>query len=148
MVILGWIVYAIIFGVITDHVAASKGYDDGFWWGFFLGIIGLMVVGFRVQKEGQVKNQERDSQLSNIQMLNDLRKQGVITDNVYQKKIDEILEKYKEESKYEEGTDGETVIPIKLGTSGYKCPKCRKSQSSSEKKCVACGARFVTDKTK
>lgn len=46
-VIIGYVISGIIFGAITAYVARSKGYDGGFWWGFFLGIIGLLVVGFR-----------------------------------------------------------------------------------------------------
>ena len=44
---IGVIVYGLIFGAITKYVAQSKGYDGGFWWGFFLGVIGLLVVGFK-----------------------------------------------------------------------------------------------------
>ena len=44
---MGFLVNGIIFGLITEYVANSKGYEGGFWWGFFLGVIGLLVVGFR-----------------------------------------------------------------------------------------------------
>lgn len=47
VVLIGYVIGGIIFGSITAHVARSKGYDGGFWWGFFLGLIGLLVVGFR-----------------------------------------------------------------------------------------------------
>lgn len=45
--LIGYLISGVIFGLITKYVAESKGYDGGFWWGFFLGIIGLLVVGFR-----------------------------------------------------------------------------------------------------
>ena len=45
--LIGYIIYGIIFGLITKYVAESKGYYGGFAWGFFLGVIGLLVVGFR-----------------------------------------------------------------------------------------------------
>lgn len=45
--LLVYLIDGIIFGLITRHVAQSKGYDGGFCWGFFLGVIGLLVVGFR-----------------------------------------------------------------------------------------------------
>lgn len=51
--ILVYLVMATIFGAITRYVADSKGYDGGFWWGFFLGIIGLLVVGFRPDQTAQ-----------------------------------------------------------------------------------------------
>ena len=45
--LMGWLTVFCIFGLITKHVAESKGYEGGFWWGFWLGIIGLLVVGLR-----------------------------------------------------------------------------------------------------
>ena len=44
---IGAVIYSLIFGAITKYIAESKGYEGGFWWGFFLGVIGLLVVGFR-----------------------------------------------------------------------------------------------------
>lgn len=34
-------------GVITMKINKAKGYNGGFAWGFFLGIIGVIVVTFR-----------------------------------------------------------------------------------------------------
>lgn len=36
-----------LLGAISAYLADSKGYDGGFAWGFFLGVIGLLVVGLR-----------------------------------------------------------------------------------------------------
>jgi hypothetical protein len=38
------------FGFITRYLAGKKGYSGGFAWGFFLGIIGLIVVAARPNK--------------------------------------------------------------------------------------------------
>lgn len=51
--LLAYLIQGIIFGAITRYVAESKGYDGGFWWGFFLGMIGLLVVGFRPNQTWQ-----------------------------------------------------------------------------------------------
>lgn len=40
-------VFAFIFGGITKAINESKGYAGGFAWGFWLGIIGILVVAFR-----------------------------------------------------------------------------------------------------
>ena len=48
---LGCIIQALIFGFITKHVAESKGYDTGFAWGFWLGLIGLIVVAVKPNVE-------------------------------------------------------------------------------------------------
>lgn len=37
----------VIYGCITKHVARCRGYKGGFAWGFFLGTVGLLVVGFK-----------------------------------------------------------------------------------------------------
>ena len=34
----------IIFGLASKHINESKGYSGGFAWGFFLGLIGIIVV--------------------------------------------------------------------------------------------------------
>lgn len=46
-----WVVERFVFGLITQYVAESKGYDAGFAWGFWLGIVGLLVVGFRPNQQ-------------------------------------------------------------------------------------------------
>ena len=47
VILIAYLISGVIFGCITRYVATSKGYDSGFAWGFFLGLIGLLVVGFR-----------------------------------------------------------------------------------------------------
>ena len=42
--IIGGLITAIIFGLITKHINESKGYTGGFAWGFWLSIIGIIVV--------------------------------------------------------------------------------------------------------
>ena len=41
------IVVAVIFGIISRKINEDKGYYGGFAWGFFLGIIGIIVVACR-----------------------------------------------------------------------------------------------------
>ena len=42
-----YLIYAIICGFITKSMNQNKGYDGGFAWGLFLGIIGIIVVAVR-----------------------------------------------------------------------------------------------------
>lgn len=47
---MGFVIYlivAIICGFITKSMNENKGYDGGFAWGFFLSIIGIIVVAVR-----------------------------------------------------------------------------------------------------
>lgn len=41
-----WLISALIWGFIVRKVAENRGYynDNSFWWGFFLGLIGLIVI--------------------------------------------------------------------------------------------------------
>lgn len=54
-VLIGYIINGIIFGSITRYISRSKGYENGFAWGFWLGIIGLLVVGFRPDQRVQAQ---------------------------------------------------------------------------------------------
>lgn len=42
-----YIIVGVICGFITKSMNESKGYDGGFWWGFLLTIIGIIVVAVR-----------------------------------------------------------------------------------------------------
>ena len=42
-----YLIVAIICGFITKSMNENKGYDGGFAWGFFLSIIGIIVVAVR-----------------------------------------------------------------------------------------------------
>lgn len=45
--LIGYIIMLCIFGAISKHINESKGYYGGFAWGFWLGIIGIIVVACR-----------------------------------------------------------------------------------------------------
>lgn len=42
-----WLVVSLICGLISKNITASRGMDGGFWWGFLLGILGIIVVAVR-----------------------------------------------------------------------------------------------------
>ena len=48
------IVVQILFGVATKHINESKGYTGGFAWGFWLGIIGIIVVACKADNRSTV----------------------------------------------------------------------------------------------
>ena len=41
------LVVQIVFGLITKKINNNRGREGGFWWGFFLGVIGIIVVAVR-----------------------------------------------------------------------------------------------------
>ena len=42
-----WLIISIVCGVIAKSIASSRGMEGGFWWGFLLWIIGIIVVAVR-----------------------------------------------------------------------------------------------------
>lgn len=92
-----YIVNGIIFGAITSYISRVKGYEKGFAWGFWLGLIGLLVVGFRPSlKQDNVSTSIPVQKADNIEMLTKLAKlheQGILTDKEFQQKKKELLEK-------------------------------------------------------
>lgn len=77
---LGYLVTAIIWGIITYSVNNNKGYYGGFWWGFFLGFIGLIVVAcktdnrtlayYRSQEEETV-HRYNSNEINNARLINE-----------------------------------------------------------------------------
>lgn len=92
-----WFLGAVIFGAITNHVAKTKGYENGFLWGYWFGIIGLLVVGFRADKKTSsaprksvARSGEYDP-VEHLERLSRLHSQGAITDDEFQKQKTLIL---------------------------------------------------------
>ena len=65
LIVIAYLINGVIFGVITRYLSKNKGYDGGFAWGFFLGIIGLLVVGFKpaLNVQGTTSSQNQPSYL-------------------------------------------------------------------------------------
>ena len=83
----------LVFGWITKQRADAKGYKNGFWWGFLLGLIGLLVIDARPDRgswAGSLSASNRDDAL---EMLSRLHQQGVLTDEEFQKKVADLLNK-------------------------------------------------------
>lgn len=59
-----YLVQAVIMGFVALHISESKGYEGGFAWGFWLGIVGVLVVGFRPTLQAQTYSEHCGS-LSN-----------------------------------------------------------------------------------
>jgi uncharacterized membrane protein YeaQ/YmgE (transglycosylase-associated protein family) len=45
-----YLIVGAIFGAITQAIGTNKGHDNCFWWGFFLGFIGIIVVALKKDK--------------------------------------------------------------------------------------------------
>lgn len=90
-----FLVQGLIFGFITRAIADSKGYDGGFWWGFFLGLLGLIVVAVRPTMT-KVESDQGNTAASYTQALERLaamRDQGILTEEEFKEKKQEILDR-------------------------------------------------------
>ena len=45
--LIGLIIWRIILGLVSRRVMKNRGGKGGFWWGFFLGVIGIIVEAVR-----------------------------------------------------------------------------------------------------
>lgn len=88
----------VLFGCITMYISETKGYHGGFWWGFFLSLIGVLVVGFRpsiAHDESSTKSESEKkltpNYISELEKLASLKERGIITEDEFNKKKLELL---------------------------------------------------------
>ena len=85
--VLSFLGYCIVCGAITKHINESKGYTNGFGWGAWLGIIGIIIVACK-PNINKISNDATDA----LQKLADLHAQGVITDSEFEEKKAKLLD--------------------------------------------------------
>ena len=67
-ILLVYVINGLFWGIICHFVAKSKN-NSGFWWGFFLGLIGLIVVACASPKEQELK--QEISKFNNLGVADD-----------------------------------------------------------------------------
>ena len=72
-------------------------YDDSFAWGFLLGILGLLIVGFRANLNETNRHPQKVivkiDDAEKIEKLAKLHQQGILTDEEFSQKKADILSK-------------------------------------------------------
>ena len=104
-IIIFFLINGTIWGAISEHVAKSKGQNNGFAWGFWLGLIGLMVVGLKptlnqtsevltndAVEETSSHSVELKNSFDALERLHSLHERGILTDEEYAQKKAKILE--------------------------------------------------------
>lgn len=86
----------LVFGCIASYISYTKGYDSGFAWGFFLGVIGLLVVGFRESKNKPNAEQpkavpSKSYDVNSLKELAALYKEGMLTEEEFKKEKEKII---------------------------------------------------------
>ena len=84
------ILYILICGNIAKYIGNTKNYKNGFIWGALLGIIGIIVVAVMPYKE-QSKN--NGNSIEKIKELSILKDNGIITQEEFETKKKELLNK-------------------------------------------------------
>lgn len=93
---IGGLLASFIFGAICSAIASNRGMTGGFWWGFFLWVIGIIIVAVRPNEDQNNSSQQNaTSPYEDLERLADLKSQGVITDNEYSKLKAECLSRMK-----------------------------------------------------
>ena len=94
--IVGGLIGCVIFGLITKYLNNIKGYEGGFAWGFWLNLIGVIVVACKPDNR---QNAQLNSNVSTtgqgvaeeIKKFKELYDQGIITAEEFQSKKEQLL---------------------------------------------------------
>lgn len=68
------------FGFLCDYLGKQKGQKNCFWYGFFLGIIGLIIVLCLKDKSGEISNNSSSNKYEDLAKLQELKENETITE--------------------------------------------------------------------
>lgn len=95
--IIGVLIASCIFGFITKTMNENKGYQGGFAWGFWLTIIGVIVVACKPDNRINSQQNQNNLQISGQSAADEIKKykelydQGIITAEEFQTKKEQLL---------------------------------------------------------
>ena len=85
-----WSIYTLVFAIVSKKIGESKGLDYGFLVGWFLGIIGLIII--CVLPNENTNNVVRNSnKYEDLEKLHKLKEQGVITEKEFENEKNKLL---------------------------------------------------------
>ena len=81
----------LICGLVAYLVANKRLMDGGFWWGFFLCEIGILIVALRPNESHTAAEATPKKTSAELEKAFDLKNKGVLTEEEYQKMRDKLL---------------------------------------------------------
>lgn len=90
LIILGIVIWGSIWGIATQSIGNSKNISGCFWWGFFLGIIGIIVVACLKDNTTVTNNSDNVEALDKLQKL---KESGAISEQEFESSKQKILNK-------------------------------------------------------
>lgn len=90
MAILVFVLQGCVWGFATNSVGKSRGHQNCFWWGFFLGLIGLIVVICLKDNTSTSSNSDNVEALDKLQKL---KETGAISEEEFEQSKKKILSK-------------------------------------------------------
>ena len=84
------ICYELPLHILAKYINEKKGYSNGFAWGAWLGIIGIIIVAC---KPKCIEEQTSKESLDMLEQLSSLHEKGVITDAEYEEKKKKLIDK-------------------------------------------------------
>ena len=92
--IFGVLLSSIIWGIITQAINKSHGREGGFWWGFWLWVIGVIIVAVRPsENNGVAVQQAAITPYDELEKLAKLRNDGVLSEEEFAKLKANLLTK-------------------------------------------------------
>lgn len=131
-----YIIQGCIFGAIARYISSNKGYDGGFAWGFFLGIIGLLVVGLRPDNVSRTG-------ISTREMYPETNNTGIPANSTWtcycgqenSYKLDYCLRCHRTKDEALAYTSANKIA----------CPHCGAMNAKGNLRCFACNANLTDD---
>lgn len=91
---LGILIGSVIWGIITKAISNSRGCEGGFWWGFWLWVIGVIIVAVRPAQNTQVVvAQPAVNAYDELEKVVNLHNCGAITDSEFAKLKADLMKK-------------------------------------------------------
>ena len=112
--IISYTFFGIIWGLVTQSIGKSRGHQNCFWWGFFLGLIGLIVV---VCLNPKINNQNNlFDNIDALDKLQRLKENGAITEEEFEENKKILLNgiENKEDKNYGKYTNSNIIKFIRL----------------------------------